>query len=93
MELADEAIIHGAPLHPYTQALISAVPLPDPDIEETRQRIILKGDIPSPANPPKGCVFSSRCPKRSEICLQQAPDYRETRPGHFIACHHPGPTE
>ncbi len=93
MELADEATIHGRPLHPYTQALISAVPLPDPDIEEARQRIILKGDIPSPANPPQGCVFSSRCQRRSELCVREAPDYSEVSPGHFLACHHPGPAE
>ncbi len=93
MELAEEATIHGAPLHPYTQALISAVPLPDPDIEDARQRIILKGDIPSPAKPPKGCVFSSRCQRCSAICREQAPDYREIAPGHFIACHHPGQAE
>ncbi|GAB5469330.1 MAG: dipeptide ABC transporter ATP-binding protein [Rhodospirillales bacterium] len=91
MELADDKTILGQPLHPYTQALISAVPLPDPDLEEARQRVILTGDIPSPANPPQGCVFSNRCPKRSPRCLEEAPSYRELQPGHFVACHYPGP--
>lgn len=90
MELADAMTILGQPQHPYTQALISAVPLPDPELEESRQRVILKGDIPSPAKPPEGCVFSTRCPKRSPLCSEAVPSYRELAPGHFIACHHPG---
>ncbi len=89
MELADAKTILEQPQHPYTQALISAVPLPDPVLEESRQRVILKGDIPSPSNPPKGCVFSTRCPKRSPLCSEAVPRYRQLTPGHFIACHHP----
>jgi oligopeptide transport system ATP-binding protein len=87
MELASSDTIFDEPLHPYTQALISAVPVPDPEIEESRERIILKGDIPSPANPPRGCVFCTRCPVAMEICAQKAPEYREVRPGHFAACY------
>ena len=87
MELADRDEIYNAPLHPYTRALISAVPVPDPDVEATRQRIVLEGDIPSPANPPKGCVFSTRCPMAKEICFSLVPEYREARPGHSVACH------
>lgn len=87
MELADRDEIFESPLHPYTQALISAVPVPDPDIEETRERIILTGEIPSPANPPGGCVFRTRCPVAMESCAERAPEYREVRPGHFAACH------
>ncbi|MEQ8654829.1 MAG: ATP-binding cassette domain-containing protein [Kiloniellales bacterium] len=92
MELSDAKTILEQPRHPYTQALISAVPLPDPELEESRQRVILKGDIPSPANPPKGCVFSTRCPKSSPLCSQAVPDFRELLPGHFIACHYPEET-
>lgn len=87
MELADKDALYREPLHPYTQALISAVPVADPDIEQGRQRVILEGDIPSPANPPPGCVFSTRCRFARPICTQSVPDYREIRPGHFVACH------
>ena len=79
--------VFSAPAHPYSQALISAVPVPDPDIEATRQRIVLEGDIPSPANPPPGCVFSTRCPMAKEVCSSQVPEYREAKPGHYVACH------
>jgi len=87
MELAGKDELYARPLHPYTQALISAVPVPDPDVERLRKRVILEGDIPSPANPPPGCVFSTRCRFAQPLCSQQVPDYREIRPGHFVACH------
>ena len=87
MELADKDEIHSRPLHPYTQALISAVPVPDPDVEAARERIVLEGDIPSPASPPKGCVFNTRCQMAQEICFAKKPVYREIVPGHFVACH------
>ncbi|MBT8411672.1 MAG: peptide ABC transporter ATP-binding protein, partial [Octadecabacter sp.] len=76
------------PLHPYTKALLSAVPEPDPDLQETMNRTILTGDVPSPSNPPKGCNFCTRCPAVMDICHQQEPDYREVLPGRFVACHH-----
>jgi oligopeptide transport system ATP-binding protein len=87
MELASGVEISENPLHPYTKALMSAVPVPDPEIEETRQRIILEGDIPSPAHPPQGCNFNSRCPLAEEICFQKDPEFREVNSGHFAACH------
>ncbi|MDP6588734.1 MAG: ATP-binding cassette domain-containing protein [Alphaproteobacteria bacterium] len=88
MELAGRDEIFDDPQHPYTQALISAVPVPDPEVEESRERIVLEGDIPSPANPPPGCVFSTRCRMAMEICSQKAPDYRKIEIGHYAACHH-----
>lgn len=87
MELTDRNEIYLNPLHPYTQALMSAVPVPDPIVEEKRQRIILEGDIPSPANPPAGCNFSTRCPRAIDICSEVEPEFAEVRPGHFCACH------
>ncbi|MCC7129715.1 MAG: peptide ABC transporter substrate-binding protein [Anaerolineae bacterium UTCFX2] len=87
VELADRNEIYLRSLHPYTQALMSAVPMPDPDAARSRKRIILEGDIPSPANPPKGCNFNTRCPFAKEICFEQDPDYREIKPGHWVACH------
>ena len=87
VELADRNEIYLNPLHPYTQALMSAVPVPDPEVEEKRQRIILKGEIPSPANPPKGCNFNTRCPVAMDICYEADPEYREVKPGHWVACH------
>ena len=77
--------IFDNPLHPYTKALFSAIPNPNPD--EKMQRIVLNGDIPSPANPPKGCKFHTRCPHAMEICKTECPQYREYEPGHFTACH------
>jgi oligopeptide transport system ATP-binding protein len=87
VELATRRDLYAEPLHPYTQALLSAVPIPDPMVEDKRQRIILEGDVPSPANPPQGCNFSTRCPVKLEMCSTVEPDYMEYRPGHFCACH------
>jgi len=87
MELADRPELYHNPLHPYTQALLSAVPVPDPYVEERRQRIILTGDPPSPANPPPGCPFNTRCPLVIDQCRQQVPDWRQASPGHWVACH------
>lgn len=87
MELADRADLYRDPLHPYTQSLMSAVPLPNPKLERRRRQFILKGDPPSPSKPPSGCVFHTRCPLATEICLTTVPEFREMRPGHFVACH------
>jgi oligopeptide transport system ATP-binding protein len=87
MELGDSNQVCINPLHPYTQALWSAVPIPDPEVEETRERIILEGDVPSPVNPPEGCRFSTRCPKVMDICRKTAPVFKEIEPGHHVACH------
>jgi oligopeptide transport system ATP-binding protein len=86
-EIAPRDTLYSKPLHPYTQALISAVPSPDPEVEARRKRIILKGDVPSPANPPKGCVFNTRCPKVFDRCLTDVPALVERAPGHRAACH------
>jgi oligopeptide transport system ATP-binding protein len=87
MELTDRDEIYLNPLHPYTQALMSAVPVPDPLVEEKRQRIILEGDIPSPSDPPVGCNFSTRCPRAIDVCAEVDPAFIEVRPGHYCACH------
>jgi oligopeptide transport system ATP-binding protein len=87
VELADRDEIYLNPLHPYTQALMSAVPVPDPEVEEKRQRIILEGDLPSPANPPQGCNFNTRCPVAIETCFEVEPGFIEIKPGHFCSCH------
>jgi len=87
VEITDRDEIYLNPLHPYTQALMSAVPIPDPDIIETRQRIILEGDIPNPADPPVGCNFNTRCPVAEDICFQEEPEYLEVKAGHWVACH------
>jgi oligopeptide transport system ATP-binding protein len=87
VEIAPREVLYDRPQHPYTQALISAVPSPDPEIEARRQRIILKGDVPSPANPPKGCAFSTRCPKVFDRCRVEVPALRELGGGQRAACH------
>jgi oligopeptide transport system ATP-binding protein len=87
MELAERNELFDNPLHPYTQSLNSAVPVPLPRLERQRRRFILKGDPPSPANPPSGCVFHTRCPLATEKCHSVEPEFRERRPGHFVACH------
>lgn len=86
-ELADGEEIYRNPLHPYSEALISAVPIPDPEIEATRERIVLTGDVPSPLSPPSGCVFHTRCPYAWDRCSREAPAFKEAEPGHFVACH------
>jgi len=88
VELADRNEIYLKPLHPYTQALMSAVPVPDPDVTKKRKRIILMGDIPSPVNPPIGCNFNTRCPVATDRCYVEEPPYEELVPGHFVACHY-----
>ncbi|MCS7260971.1 MAG: dipeptide ABC transporter ATP-binding protein [Anaerolineae bacterium] len=87
MELADRDELYNNPLHPYTQALLSAVPIPDPVVEERRRRIILQGDVPSPANPPQGCNFNTRCPKVMEICHTVDPPFKDVGGGHWVACY------
>ncbi|MBV8152741.1 MAG: ATP-binding cassette domain-containing protein, partial [Candidatus Eremiobacteraeota bacterium] len=87
MELADRDDLYMNPLHPYTQSLLSAIPIPDPVAERRRKRIVLVGDIPSPVNPPSGCRFHTRCPVAFERCKVEVPPFTEYRPGHFAACH------
>ena len=91
MEYADWKDLYERPHHPYTQSLLSAVPVPDPDIQATRKRIVLAGDPPSPIDAPSGCCFHTRCPMACEKCSQERPEFREVEPGHFCACHFAAP--
>ncbi|MGG1679302.1 ABC transporter ATP-binding protein [Neobacillus sp. NRS-1170] len=86
VELASKEDLFNQPLHPYTKALLSAVPIPDPTAK--RERILLKGDIPSPINPPSGCKFRTRCPAATNLCSEKIPEYREVNREHFVACHY-----
>jgi oligopeptide transport system ATP-binding protein len=87
VEIADRKTVYEAPVHPYTRALLSAVPIPDPKIEAKRERTVLRGEVPSPLNPPSGCVFHPRCPIAVDRCSAEIPPLREISPGHWGACH------
>jgi oligopeptide transport system ATP-binding protein len=87
MELTSSEKLYEDPRHPYTLALLSAIPIPDPPLERKRQRILLEGDVPSPAQPPAGCNFCTRCPLAVEVCRRVEPEFREIEPGHWVACH------
>lgn len=88
VELAESSELYASPAHPYTRALLSAIPIPDPEVEETRERIVLTGDLPSPINPPSGCQFHTRCPIATNKCKVDEPALLEVRKGHFAACHY-----
>lgn len=87
VELTSSSQMYKNPLHPYTKALLSAIPIPDPDIEDKRERIILEGDIPSPIDPPSGCVFRTRCSAAMDVCAKTKPEWQEIDKDHFVACH------
>ncbi|MFZ0566078.1 MAG: oligopeptide/dipeptide ABC transporter ATP-binding protein [Chlamydiales bacterium] len=88
MELAPSESLYKNPMHPYTQALLSAIRIPDPEAEKHKSRIVLKGEVPNPLNPPTGCLFSTRCPFATQKCKQEAPPWQEIKPDHFAACHY-----
>lgn len=90
MERARSSDLFKNPLHPYTQSLISVIPVPSPKIERTRKRIVLEGEVPSPVNPPTGCVFHTRCPIAEAICREEAPQSKEMEKDHFVSCHMAG---
>ncbi len=90
VELYTSSGLHKNPMHPYTQALLSAIPVPDPEISTKKKRIILQGDVSSPINPPKGCRFNPRCFRAQKRCLEESPELLELEPGHLVACHFPG---
>jgi oligopeptide transport system ATP-binding protein len=87
VELSESKNLYEKPLHPYTQALLSAIPIPDPEVTRQKQRIILEGDVPSPINPPSGCRFRTRCIYAMDVCAQIEPEFKEVEPDHFVACH------
>jgi len=87
VELTSSDNLYENPLHPYTRALLSAIPIPDPDIEEKRERIILEGELPSPINPPSGCTFRTRCPFAMDVCAEKEPIWQEVSENHYVACH------
>lgn len=87
VELSESFELYDSPLHPYTQALLSAIPIPDPEVEHTRHRIVLQGGVPSPIDPPSGCYFRTRCPKVMDICVAQMPELVDMGSEHFVACH------
>jgi oligopeptide/dipeptide ABC transporter, ATP-binding protein, C-terminal domain len=87
VELGESYELNKNPLHPYTKTLLSAVPVPDPEVSKARQRIVLEGDIPSPMNPPTGCRFHTRCPYATDKCKEAVPEFKEHAPGHWAACH------
>ncbi|MGW9126110.1 ABC transporter ATP-binding protein [Paenibacillus chitinolyticus] len=87
VEVTTSKELYANPLHPYTESLLSAIPIPDPEIERKRERIILKGEVPSPLNPPSGCPFRTRCPKAMDQCAATMPPMKEVEPGHFVSCH------
>ena len=87
VELAEKDELYDHAIHPYTKALLSAVPVPDPDVERQRERVVLEGDVPDPAHPPQGCNFSTRCPVADAQCFEEEPPWQEAEEGHFVACH------
>ncbi len=86
-EITDRTALYEEPMHPYTRALLSAVPIPDPALELKRERVVLRGEVPSPLNPPSGCFFNPRCPDATERCSAESPALREIKPEHWSACH------